>query len=394
METHVQTFPDQITAARMAVPARTRAALAGLSACLLLVAGASQATASSSPSAAQSSSSAFLAGLATVSSLGSTVPANGDLNPYGIVVVPESTGALHAGSLLISNFNAKSNNQGTGTTIDQITPTGHLSLFATIDAATLPGTPGGVGLDTALAVLPGGDVVVGSLPTTNGQSATAKAGGLIILNSSGDVIKSITGPLIAGPWDMTSVTHGSVTTLFVSMVLNGGAAAGLHAINNSTVVRIRLHTRTGQPPTVIGEQVIAKGIPWRDDKAALVVGPTGVALAANGTLYIADTLANAITAVPDAMTRTTAATGGGMTISKGGDLIQPLGLVLAPNGDILATNAGNGNVVEITPSGRQLLAKTLDTKTGTGSLFGLAIAPNKDGIYFTDDGDNTLRLLH
>lgn len=28
-------------------------------------------------------------------------------------------------------------------------------------------------------------------------------------------------------------------------------------------------------------------------------------------------------------------------MSKGGDLIQPLGLTLAPNGDILATNAGN-----------------------------------------------------
>ena len=149
-----------------------------------------------------------------------------------------------------------------------------------------------------------------------------------------------------------------------------------------------------QPPTVISEQVIASGIPWRDDKAALVIGPTGVALATNGTLYIADTLANAITAVPDALTRTTPAKGGGTTISKGGDLIQPLGLTLAPNGDILATNAGNGNLVEITPTGKQLLAKTLDTKTGAGSLFGLAIAPNGHGVYFTDDGDNTLRLLH
>jgi DNA-binding beta-propeller fold protein YncE len=193
---------------------------------------------------------------------------------------------------------------------------------------------------------------------------------------------------------MTSVTHGSVTTLFVSMVLNGGAAAGLHTINNSTVLRIRLHTGAGQPPTIISEQVIASGIPWRDDKTALVIGPTGLALAANGTLYIADTLANAITAVPNAMTRTAAAMGGGTTISKGGDLIQPLGLTLAPNGDILATNAGNGNLVEITPTGKQLNTKTLDTKTGAGSLFGLAIAPNGKEVFFVDDGDNTLRLLH
>jgi len=357
---------------------------------LLLVVGASQATASTGRSAARSSSSAFLAGLAQVNVLGSTVPTNGDVNPYGIVVVPRSIGALHAGDLLVSNFNAKSNNQGTGTTIDQITPSGHRSLFADVNGATPPG----VGLDTAIAVLPGGYVVVGSLPTTNGQSATAKAGGLIVLNSSGRVVKTISGPKIAGPWDLTSVTHGTVTTLFVSMVLNGGAAAGVHTINNSTVLRIGLRTGAGQPPTVSDEQVIARGIPWRDDKAALVIGPTGVALAPNGTLYIADTLANAITAVPDALTRNTAANGGGTTISKDGDLIQPLGLALAPNGDILATNAGNGNVVEITPAGKQLLTRAIDTKTGAGALFGLAIAPNGHGIYFTDDGDNTLRLLN
>ena len=75
-------------------------------------------------------------------------------------------------------------------------------------------------------------------------------------------------------------------------------------------------------------------------------------------------------------------------------LLVPLGLALAPDGDILATNAGNGNVVEITPAGRQLLTRPIDTKTGAGSLFGLAIASNAHGIYFTDDGDNTLRLLH
>jgi hypothetical protein len=386
----MNTFTARITARRTALAAPARAALAGLSLCALLALGATQATASTARSAPRSSSSAFLAGLAQVSSLGSTVPTNGDVNPYGIVVVPRSIGALRGGDLLVSNFNAKSNNQGTGTTLDQITPSGHRSLFATVNAATPPG----VGLDTALAVLPGGYVVVGSLPTTNGQSSTAKAGSLIVLNSNGHVVKTISGPQIAGPWDMTSVTHGTITTLFVSMVLNGGAAAGLHTTDNSTVLRIRLRTGAGQPPTVIDEHVIARGIPWRDDKAALVIGPTGVALAPNGTLYIADTLANAITAVPDALTRNTAVEGGGTTVSKDGDLIQPLGLALAPNGDILATNAGNGNVVEITPAGRQVLARPIDTKTGAGTLFGLAIAPNDRGVYFTDDGDNTLRLLH
>jgi sugar lactone lactonase YvrE len=122
--------------------------------------------------------------------------------------------------------------------------------------------------------------------------------------------------------------------------------------------------------------------------------PTGVALAANGTLYLADTLSNRIAAIPDAMTRTTPAPRGGTTVSAGGKLKQPLGLTLAPNGDILTTNASDGNIVETTPSGRQLATQTADEKTGAGSLFGLVLNPTGDGIYYVDDGDNTLKLLH
>ncbi len=364
-----------------------RVGLGAVSASVLLGAGSGLATASGP--------GPFLAGFTKVTSLGSTVPSVGDVNPYGIVIVPKSVGLLHAGDLLISNFNSKSNNQGTGTTIVEMTTAGKASLFANVNAKTLPGAcPGGVGLTTALAALPGGYVIVGSLPTTNGQSATAKYGCLIVLDSRGHVVKTIAGNQIAGPWDMTSVTHGSITTLFVSMALNGGAAKGKTTIDNSTVLRIRLRSATGQAPTVLSQQVIANKIPWRDDKAALVIGPTGVALAANGTLYLADTLVNRITAIPDAMTRTTPVTGGGTTVSQGGGLVQPLGLVIAPNGDIIATNAGNGNMVEITPAGKQVLVKPADPKSGAGSLFGLVVAAGGKGVFFVDDGDNTLRLLH
>ncbi len=361
----------------------------------------SSSTASSSTTAATSATtgaaaaqSAFLAPLKSVSTLGSTVPANGDGNPYGLVVVPSSVGALHAGDLLVSNFNDKGNNQGTGTTIVQLTPAGRSSLFATVNAKTLPGPcPGGVGLTTALNVLPGGYVVVGSLPTTNGKSATAQYGCLIVLDSAGRAIETIAGRQIQGPWDSTAVTQGSTTTLFVSNALNGGAAKGVHTIDNSTVLRIRLQSGPGQPPKVLAQQVIADRIPWVDSPEALVVGPTGLALGSNGTLYLADTLANRITAIPQAMTRTTPAPGGGATVAEGGHLKEPLGLVLAPNGDIVTTNAGDGNMVETTPAGKQLTVQLADAKTGAGSLFGLAIAPG-GGVYYVDDGENTLRLLH
>ena len=64
--------------------------------------------------------------------LASTVPANGDVNPYGLAVVPNSSGQLTKGSVLVSNFNANTqsqpNQQGTGTTIDKLRLMGRLAF--------------------------------------------------------------------------------------------------------------------------------------------------------------------------------------------------------------------------------------------------------------------------
>ena len=251
----------------------------------------------------------FIGSFNKVSLVGSTVPSNGDLNPYGIVNVTKSVGSLVAGNILISNFNnggepPTGNLQGTGSTIVQVTPGGKLSLFAQINPATLPGPcPGGVGLTTALALLPQGYVVVGSLPTTNGMSATAQAGCLIVLDSSGHPVETISGAPINGPWDMTSVGEGAKSTLFVTNVLNGTVAAEGMPVDEGTVVRIRLKAREHKPPKVTATDVIASEFPERTDPAALVVGPTGVALGSEGTLYVADTQGNRIAAVPNAMTR-------------------------------------------------------------------------------------------
>ena len=357
------------------------------------------AASTSTTASATSTPAAYLASFATPSTLGSTVPANGDINPYGIVLVPTSVGKLHAGQMLVSNFNAKEsakeNGQGTGTTIVQVSSAGKVSPFATIDAKTLPGPcPGGVGLTTALNILPGGYVVVGSLPTTNGKSATAKYGCLIVLDSEGKAVETIASKNIQGPWDSTAKSEGSKTTLFVSNALNGGAAKGIHTIDNSTVLRIELESGEHQTPKVLSETVIANGIPWIDSAEALVLGPTGLALASNGTLYVASTEDNKILAISEATTRTTPAAKGGTVLTEGGHLKEPLGMVLAPNGNIITSNGGDGNMVETTPAGQQVAVQTADKKTGAGSLFGLVIAPEGKGIYFVDDGENTLNLLH
>jgi hypothetical protein len=377
-------------------------ALAGVALTVLALSGCGSSNSSTTSTAAATTPAkptAFIVPLKAFSTVGSTVPANGDVNPYGIAFVPNSIGKLKAGQLLISNFNAKEsakeNGQGTGTTIVQVSTAGKATLFASINPTTLPGPcPGGVGLTTALEILPGGYVVVGSLPTTNGKSATAKYGCLIVLDSEGKVVKTIASKNIQGPWDSTAKSEGSKTSLFISNALNGGAVKGEKTIDNSTVLRIELESGEGQPPKVLSEQVIAEGIPWVDSEEALVLGPTGLALAANGTLYVASTQDNKILAISEAATRTTPLAHGGTVVTEGGHLKEPLGLVLAPNGNLITTNGGDGNMVEITPQGQQVAVQTADTKTGAGSLFGLAISPSANSIYYVDDGENTLNVLH
>ena len=349
------------------------------------------------PAAQAGTGGSFIGKFNTRTTIGSTVPANGDVNPYGTVLVTKNQGALVKGNVLISNFNNAKNFQGTGTTIVQVSPSGKLSQFAKINAAKLPGKcPGGVGLTTALTILRGGWVVVGSLPTKNGMAATASAGCLIVLDNHGRVRETFAGNGINGPWDMTSASNGPLAELFVSNVLNGTKKAGGNVVHRGTVLRLDLMFCGSKPPRLISTTKIGSGFPQRTDPAALVIGPTGVGLAPNGTLYVANSLVSGINAIPNATMRSTSA-GTGTRITRGGALNTPLGLILAPNGNVLTVNGGNGLIVETTPSGNQVAKKVLDASgspPGAGALFGLAVAPSNKGVYYVDDAVNTLRLLH
>jgi hypothetical protein len=349
-------------------------------------------------------SDSFLGSLRAPTLVASTVPvtgpAAGDQNPYGVAVVPRSVGELVRNRVLVSNFNAASNLQGTGTTIMQVDPrTNSSSVFAQISTASVPGCTGGVGLTTALAVFRQGWVVVGSLPVTNAGQGAPTAGCLIVLNSEGAAVETITGPtvngapLINGPWDMTAVEHGGDATLFVTNVLNGiSAATPTSPVSGGTVVRVRLELSRVRIPRVAEMRVIAEGISIRPDPNALVVGPTGVGLEGD-TLYVADSVNSQILAVHNAFDRSTATTA--QVISAGNNLNDPLGMTIAPNGNIITANGNNGDVVETTVAGAQIATATLDTNNGGGgNLFGLALAPNDRGLYFVDDfsSDNSLFL--
>jgi hypothetical protein len=354
------------------------------------------------PAARANASASFLGTLTQNTLVASTVPAsNGDLNPYGVAVVPDSTGDLVRGDVLVSNFNNSANQEGTGTTIVQISPAGVVTQFAGLNGH-LAGCPGGgVGLTTALVVLRSGWVIVGSLPSTDGlPDGLGQRGCLIVLDSYGNVRETFSGHGINGPWDMTALDLGGITELFVTNVLNGivppppGSTADSTA-SQGTVLRLLITSGPFTLPRLLAVTQIGSGFPESTDPTALIIGPTGVGLGPDGTLYVADTLDNRIAAIPGAAVRLSD-DGTGRTVSEGGALNGELGLAIAPDGDILTVNGGNPDIVEITPAGTQVAVQNIDLSTpggAAGDLFGLAVTPDGSAVYYVNDGNNTLYRL-
>ena len=153
-----------------------------------------------------------------------------------------------------------------------------------------------MGLTTALTVLRSGWVIVGSLPTKGGN--VSGSGCLIVLDRWGHVRETFTGHGINGPWDMTPADFGRVADLFVTNVLNGTVAAKGKTVHRGTVIRLLLIIPSGRMPFILRSDTIGSGFGEHLDPAALVIGPTGVGLGRNGTLYVADTVANRIAAIP------------------------------------------------------------------------------------------------
>jgi DNA-binding beta-propeller fold protein YncE len=357
--------------------------------------------------AAAASASAFAQGgfLETTTSrhvtLTSCIPDNGDQNPYAIIVAPVSAGSVHAGDVLIDNFNNSYNLQGTGSTIVDYNPsTRKTFLFAKVPD-TLPGFRPGVGLTTAMTMLKSGWVIVGDAPSTDGTAGTLGDGCLVVLDSSGRFVETIKSEKISAPWgNMAVIDNGSSATLFVSNSgFNLGAADKERTIyKKATVLRIELDIPEGKPPVVSSMTVVASGLSERAARDVFLIGPTGLALGRDGTtLYVSDALKNRVIAVPNATTRADSA-GEGTEVTNDGLLRRPLAMVMAPNGDLLVTNGKTGQVVEVDPAtGKQLYAQWIDTDraqtpAGNGDLFGIAVTPTGDGFYYVEDDMNTLVL--
>ncbi|HUK91566.1 MAG TPA: hypothetical protein VLZ81_14280 [Blastocatellia bacterium] len=310
-----------------------------------------------------------------------TVPGNGDLNPYGVAFVPSgfhTGGVLNPGDILVSNFNNSNNAQGTGTTIVRIQPNGQTSPFfqSTVN-----------GLSTALGIIPAGFIVVGNVPTQDGTCGTLGAGSLQVINYKDQLIQTITDPLLDSPWDMQIIVQGQSAMIFVSNVVSG------------TVTRLDVTIKHGLH--IQSKVQIASGYNHSCTAASFVIGPTGLAYdQAHDVLYVASTGDNTVFAIDNASKVNQSAGMGRTVYSDAVHLHGPLVLLLTPNGDLLVSNGDAVNpdpnqtseIVEFTPQGEFVSEFSVDA--GAGGAFGMNLQSLGGGFLrfaAVDDVNNSLR---
>lgn len=318
----------------------------------------------------------------------STVPSNGDVNPYGVAFGPRNLPAgpgLQAGDILVSNFNDAQNLQGLGTTILRIDRSGATSTFFTSPRAQS-------GLSAALGVLSNGIVLIGNLPTADGTSATAQAGRLAVLDPFGQFLGTFGTPsVVDGPWGMAVYDTGNGVSgtahVFLSNVLSG------------VVSRFDItYTATSIGATAL---VLANGFNHRPDPAALELGPSGLAYnATTDTLYVASSYDNAIYEIPKAVASQAAVTTT-LFVQDFTHLHGPLDLAILPNGHFVVANSDGSNVdpnqpselVEYSATGQFLGQMSIDPNNG--GAFGLAVNNMGWGtirLAAVDDNQNSLHI--
>jgi hypothetical protein len=166
---------------------------------------------------------------------------------------------------------------------------------------------------------------------------------------------------------------------------------------------------------VIAGFAVNKGAGWN------ALGPSGIQYNAtrtgglcNDTLYIVDGVDNTVVAVSNANAdliekNEIVAEPGGKTfkclhptktcatlVYSGSPLNAPVAQALLPNGNLIVANTKGGNMlVELTPTGKILDTKMIDTNK-TADIFGLLAEGTDDSntvLFYTDTSTNTLQEL-
>ncbi|HEY1869136.1 MAG TPA: hypothetical protein VGG70_12640 [Candidatus Cybelea sp.] len=312
--------------------------------------------------------------------IGSAVdPVNGAQNPYGLTIAPATSGDFTAGDLVLCNFNAKSNVQGTGQSVVALHPMPnskpkHVSAIKSLH-----------GCD-ALA-LDESDIIWASVMVANDNP---------VIDANGKLIQNIKGKPFSQPWGQIYAQTTSGTPAFYET--NAG---------NGSVVRINL----GSGFTY---DVIATNFPVNHGKPGTALAPSGLAYdAPSDTLYFADGQNNTVVAfknvttipkhgikaIDNGMKFSGPAAGNARIVFSGKPLNGPISTALLPNGNLIVGNTldpdGKNLLIELTASGKLLDVRNVD-KGPAGALFGIVATGTKVSntkIYFNDDNDNNVQVL-
>lgn len=322
--------------------------------------------------------------------IGSTVdPNNGDMGPRAVSLV-KSTFGLKKGQLIVCNFDNSAGTAGKGSTIDVLDPVPNSKPTTFAQSTKLTGCDG-----TAITA-------------TNQVYGAGQTSGLVAqFTPMGALDQTYRSPIEAPFADADA---------FCGLAY---APEDIYVGDSKTgaIIKLSFLPVTGgkaKMTRVITGFGINKGSGWS------VLGPSGIQYNAtrtgnlcNDTLYIVDGVDNTVVAVSNASNllskdEITVLPGGkkfkcahpkatcATLVYSGSPLNAPVASALLPNGNLIVANTKGGNtLVELTPTGKVLATKTLDTSK-TAHVFGLIASGTSDSdtvLFYTDTNTNTLQEL-
>jgi hypothetical protein len=327
--------------------------------------------------------------------IGSTVdPKNGDTGPRAISLVP-STFGLKKGQLLVCNFDDSKGNVGRGTTIEVFDPTPNSKPRTFTENSKLEGCDGS------------------TVDSANQVFGTGMTSGVAAEFNQAAKYQATFGSPIDEPLNDAYASCGLAYATAHVYVGDGKTGAVVQLAFTPVGGKIT------EAQTIEGFAV-NKGTGWS------ALGPSGFqynpARKHNNkvcvdTLYIADGANDTIVAVVNASQLITkneiVVEPGGKTfkcnapksekfrpcahlVYSGTPLNAPVAQAILPNGNLIVANTKGGNtLVELTPAGKILDTKMIDTNK-TADIFGLLAEGTDDSntvLFYTDTSTNTLHEL-
>ncbi|HEY4284168.1 MAG TPA: hypothetical protein VGM62_13975, partial [Chthoniobacterales bacterium] len=240
--------------------------------------------------------------------------------------------------------------------------------------------------------------------------AADSAGNLYVADTANNIIRKITSAgvvtTLAGQAGSTGSINGTGSAARfnfpVGIASDGAGTLYVADSNNNTIRKI---TSAGAVTTLAGEAGV-DGNNNGTGTAAHFSGPSGVAVDANGVVYVADTFNNTIRKITSAGVVTTLAGSGASGDLNGmGTAAQfsvPQDLAVDSGGNVYVADTGNELIRKITPGGTVTTLAGMSGFTGSNNGTGTSAQFNEPGgvtvdisanIYVADSYNHTIRKI-